>query len=408
MAAASQLPPWEGTGRWSDVRITDVRAICTAPEGTRLVVVKIETNVPGLHGVGCASFSQRALAVVSAVESYLKPLVIGRNPTDIEDIWQSGLLSSYWRSGPVLNNALSGLDQALWDICGKLAEMPVYQLFGGKARRAADAYVHVKGRDAEEIEDKARARIEAGFRYIRVQPMSPDRLDLAQPAWEPREYARVVPALFDTLRERLGDDVELLHDAHERLTPSAALQLAKDLEPVRLYFLEDLFAPEDHEYLRALRAQCSTPIASGELYVNRHEYVPVVTDRLIDFIRAHVSALGGLTPARKLAALCEFFGVRTAWHGPDDVSPIGHAAQLQLDLSVSNFGIHEIHLFGERARSVFPGTPEIRDGAVWSNEAPGLGIDIDEVEAAKYPYADHALNGSWPTVRTADGSIVRP
>ncbi|MFC9763957.1 enolase C-terminal domain-like protein [Rhodococcus jostii] len=214
--------------------------------------------------------------------------------------------------------------------------------------------------------------------------------------------------MFDYLRSELGSEIELIHDVHERLSPIDAIAVAKNLEPYDLYYLEDLFAPEDHEYLRMLRAQSPIAIASGELYVNQHEYVPLVRDRLIDFIRAHVSALGGLTPARKLATLCEFFGVKTAWHGPDDVSPIGHMAQLHLDLSVSNFGIHEVHLFGERAREVFPGLAEVRDGALWSNDRPGLGIDIDETAAARYPYADHPLNGGWPTVRNADGSVARP
>ncbi|MFF3575275.1 enolase C-terminal domain-like protein [Nocardia jiangxiensis] len=398
------MPPWEGSG----ITITGVKAILTAPEGTRLVVVKVQTSEPGLYGVGCATFSQRAHAVASAIEDYLAPLVIGRDPGDIEDIWQSCFLSSYWRGGPVLNNALSGIDQALWDIKGKLANVPVYQLFGGKVRRAADVYVHVKGQDVAAVADKITGLIEQGYRHVRAQPMSPGRLDMAQPTWDGRAYTLAVPRMFDYLRSELGSEIELIHDVHERLSPIDAIALAKNLEPYDLYFLEDLFAPEDHEYLRMLRAQSPIAIASGELYVNQQEYVPLVRDRLIDFIRVHVSALGGLTPARKLATLCEFFGVKTAWHGPDDVSPVGHMAQLHLDLSVSNFGIHEAHLFGDRAREVFPGLAEVRDGALWSNDNPGLGIDVDEAEAARYPYEDHPLNGGWPTVRTADGTIVRP
>jgi mannonate dehydratase len=187
-----------------------------------------------------------------------------------------------------------------------------------------------------------------------------------------------------------------------------AIQLAKDLERFHLFFLEDVFAPEDQDYLRMLRAQTSTPIAMGELYVNPHEYVPVIRDRLIDFIRVHISDIGGLTPARKLAALSEFFGVRTAWHGPGDTSPVGHAANLQLDLSTSNFGIQEAHLFGERTREVFPGCPEIRDGAMWSNDRPGLGIDIDEALAARYPFPEHPINGAWPEIRRRDGTVIKP
>jgi mannonate dehydratase len=396
----------------SPLEITDIRAICTAPEGIRLVVVKVETSDDGLYGLGCATFTQRPAAVVTAVEQYLKPFLVGRDPDEIEDVWQAATVSSYWRSGPVLNNALSGVDMALWDIKGKRAGMPVYQLFGGKSRRSAAVYVHAGGRDCSEVEQRVRQYVAEGFRHVRCQIEVSGHAAYGTgsegTSWEPRPYCRLVPRLFEHLRGQLGDDVELLHDVHERVPPMMAIQLAKDLEPYGLFFLEDPFAPEDNDYLRLLRTQSSIPIAMGELYVNQHEYVPVVRDRLIDFMRAHISCIGGLTPARKLAALCELFGVRTAWHGPGDLSPVGHAANLQLDLSCANFGIQETPLFGDRMREVFPGCPEIRDGAIWSNELPGLGVDLDEALAAKYPFPGHPYNGGWPEVRRADGTVIRP
>jgi mannonate dehydratase len=377
-----------------------------------------------------ATFTQRPLAVVTAIEQYLRPFLIGRDPDDIEDIWQASFVSSYWRSGPILNNALSGVDEALWDIKGKRAGMPVYQLLGGRVRRAADVYVHANGRDVSELEDRVRAFQASGFRHVRCQVEVPGyatygqassgpalagpghptvgRLDLRQEPWEPGPYCRLVPRTFEALRTRLGEEIELLHDVHERVPPIMGIQLAKDLEPFKLFFLEDVFSPEDHEYLRILRAQTSTPMAMGELYVNQAEYVPLIRDRLIDFIRVHVSDIGGMTPARKLAAFAEFFGVRTAWHGPGDVSPVGHAANLHLDLATSNFGIQEAYLFPERTREVFPGCPEIRDGAMWSNDKPGLGIDVDEALAARYPFPEHPYNGAWPEIRRADGTVVRP
>jgi mannonate dehydratase len=413
------------------LKITNVKAICTAPDGIRLVIVKVETDEPGLYGLGCATFTQRPLAVVTAVEEYLKPFLLGRDPAAIEDIWQASFVSSYWRSGPVLNNAMGGVDEALWDIKGKQAGVPVYQLFGGKSRQAADVYVHANGSDVREVEDAARAYMEQGFRHVRAQievtgystygvgssqsmpskdyrPDDAARLRVEAKAWEPRPYCLLVPRLFEHLRNTLGDEVELLHDVHERVPPIMAIQLAKELEPYRLFFLEDMFAPEDNDYLRMVRAQTAVPIAIGELYVNQHEYVPLIRDRLLDFIRVHISDIGGLTPARKLSALCEYFGVRTAFHGPGDTSPVGHAAQLQLDLSVPNFGIQEAHLFGERTQEVFPGCPEIRDGAMWSNEQPGFGIDIDEALAAKYPFPEHPYNGAWPEIRRRDGTVVKP
>jgi mannonate dehydratase len=187
-----------------------------------------------------------------------------------------------------------------------------------------------------------------------------------------------------------------------------AIRLAKELEEFGLFFLEDPFAPEDIGYHALLRQASAVPIAMGELFVNQAEYLPLIQDRLIDFFRVHISDIGGLSMARKTAALCEFFGVRTAWHGPGDASPVAHAANLHLDLSCPNFGIQEATFFGPNAHAVFPGTPEIRDGAMWSNDLPGLGVDLDEAEAAKYPFPDEPLNGAWPPVRRPDGTVIRP
>ena len=169
-----------------------------------------------------------------------------------------------------------------------------------------------------------------------------------------------MPRLFEHLRGALGDEIELLHDIHERVPPIQAIGLAKELEQYRLFFLEDPFAPEDNEYFRLLRQQTSIPIAMGELFCNVNEYLPLIRDRLIDFIRVHISDIGGITPARKLAALCEYFGVRTAWHGPGDVSPIGHMANATLDVVCYNFGIQEYSPFNDRTREVFNGCPELK------------------------------------------------
>ena len=396
--------------------ITDVRSILTAPDGIKLVVVKVDTSEPGLYGLGCATFTQRPLAVATAVSEYLRPFLIGKDPDQIEDIYQSALISSYWRNGPVLNNALSSVDMALWDIKGKRAGMPVYQLLGGKCREAVPLYAHAHGRDFAEVEDSVRAFMERGYRYVRAQVDVPGqstygtRADMrgARPTWDPSAYARIVPRLFEHLRAKLGDEVELLHDVHERLPPIQAIGLAKALEPYRLFFLEDVFAPEDIGYFRLLRQQTCTPIAMGELFNNPAEYVPLIQERLIDFIRVHLSQIGGLSMGRKIAALGEFFGVRTAWHGPGDVSPVGHAANLALDLACYNFGIQEQYDFPERTREVFPGCPEIREGMMWPNERPGLGVNIDEEAARRYPLLEEPLGGSWPPIRQWDGTVIRP
>jgi mannonate dehydratase len=227
--------------------------------------------------------------------------------------------------------------------------------------------------------------------------------------WEPARYVREVPRLFEHLRAKVGDDVELLHDIHERVSPSQAVQLCKDLEKYRPYFIEDPVPPEQNDHIRLIRQQCATPIAMGELFNTQHEYVPLITGRLIDFIRIHISQIGGLSMARKVAALAEFFGVKTAWHGPSDVSPVGHAAGLALELASYNFGIHESGVFPDRTREVFPGCPEMKDGYLYANEAPGLGIDLDEALAAKFPHPDSpTFEHSWGTTRGRDGTVIRP
>ena len=423
-------------------RIKDVRVILTEPDNIRLVIVKVETDEPGLYGIGCATFTQRPSAVVSAINDYLKPFLIGKDTADIEDIWQASYVSSYWRNGPVLNNALSGIDQALWDIKGKQAGMPVYDLFGGKARSSAAVYVHANGTDEKEVEENVLRFIDEGYHHVRVQVATPgyatysnkgseslvsddqsgprlgtDRLFEYLPEtlhahpggiFEPGPYMKSAIGLFEHIRSSVGWDVEILHDVHERIPPIQGVGFAKEVEQFKLFFLEDLFSPEDNDYFRMVRNQTSTPIAMGELYNNPHEVIPMIKDRLIDFLRIHISQIGGLTPARKLAALCEAFNVRTAWHGPGDTSPVGHAANLMLDLNTINFGIQEYAIFGENTKDVFPGCPEVRDGYMWPNELPGLGIDIDESNAARFPFKDRAYGGAWDTVRRADGSVVKP
>jgi len=410
-------------GKLAPLKITDVKTILTAPANIRLVVVKVETNEPGLFGLGCATFTQRARVVETAVDKYLKPFLIGKDPLQIEDIWQSCFVSSYWRNGPVLGNAISGVDMACWDILGKRAGLPVYQLFGGKARKAVDVYRHASGNTIQEVEEAARGFMEKGYRHVRAQIAIPGLAaygsknaakgkppgNAEKLTWEPRAYVRAVPKLFEHLRKKLGDDVELLHDMHERVPPILAIQMAKDLEPYQLFFLEDPFSPEDVGYFSKMRERTNTPIAMGELFNNPNEYVSLISNRLIDFIRIHISQIGGLTPARKVAALCEFFAVRSAWHGPGDVSPVGHAANVHLDLAIPNFGIQEARDFTQAERDVFPGCPELKEGYYWANDKPGLGIDLDEKLAAKFPITDDPpFDYQWGNLRRRDGSITKP
>lgn len=414
-----------GSEKLADLKIRDVRAILTAPARIRLVVVKVETDQDGLYGLGCATFTQRARLVASAVDQFLKPFLVGKSPLEIDDIWQSAHLSSYWRHGPVLNNALSGVDMALWDILGKVAGMPVHRLFGGKCRQHVPTYRSITGETPEAVEEGVRALMAEGQRHVRIQfggrggggtyGVRSGASDEAIPAnrrtvaYDPVAYCREVPRLFEHIRNTIGDEIELLHDVHERVPPIQAIRLIKDVEPFRPFFIEDPFSPEDADYFSYLRAQAAVPIAMGELFTNPREWLPLVTDRLIDFMRIHISMVGGLTPARKIASLCEFFGVRTAWHGPGDLSPVGHAANIHLDLAVPNFGIQEGRVFSQAEQDVFPGCPEIVDGNYRALDRPGLGVDLDEALAVEFPIGDDPpFDMHWGNLRLEDGTIIRP
>jgi mannonate dehydratase len=406
-------------------KIKDVSVIKTAPAGVRLVVVKVTTDQDGLYGYGCATFTQRADLVVDAVDRYLKPLVLGRPADAIEDLWGAMYNSSYWRNGPVLNNAISGIDQALWDIKGRQAGMPVYELLGGKCRRAAMLYTHAAGREISDTIDQARKLIAGGAKAVRLQVGVPgnaaygapgqgqtaDRAALEDPTFDPDAYVRRTLQLFEAARKELGGEIQLLHDVHERVPPRLAVQFAKDMEQYRLFFLEDALSPEDIDYFRQIRAQCATPLAMGELFNNTHEWRMLIRESLIDYIRVHVSQAGGLTPCWRMAAMAEAFNVKTAWHGPGDVSPIGHCANVTLDLVSPNFGIQEWTMPNERIQEVFTGYPVVKDGYIYANEKPGWGVEINEAAAAKYPYGSERgerknLNGGWGVVRKPDGTVI--
>ncbi len=396
--------------------IREVRTLLVQPDNQVLVLVKVATSEPGLYGWGCATFTQRFHAVAAAVDRHLAPLLVGRSADAIEDLWQMMNVNGYWRNGPVLNNAASGVDMALWDIKGKAAGLPCYQLWGGMSRPAAAVYVHANGAEPEEVAAAAESYRSEGYQHIRCQlggyPGTGSRMrgrpDSAPggAVFDPQEKLRRIPELFSYLRQRLGDEVELLYDVHERLAPADAIWLAKRLEPHRLFFLEDLFAPEDNDWFEKVRCQTAIPLAMGELFCNPQEWMPLVSRRLIDYIRVHVSTIGGISPALKLAHLCDAFGVRTAFHGPRDVSPVGMAANVAMDVHLHNFGIQEWSLRTDNERKVFDGIPEVRRGYAYPNGRPGLGIDVDEKAAARFPAEDRVID--WTQSRLPDGTLGRP
>ncbi len=403
------------------MKITEARVIVTCPS-RNYVLVKLHTD-EGLYGVGDITLNGRELATARLFEEHVAPLLPGRDPDAVEDIWQYLSRGSYWRGGPVQATVVAGVDMALWDLKGKRAGLPVYSLLGGKTRRAALAYTHCGGADFQEVEESCRRALENGSQAVRVQcavpglpggvygqgggpeaaaaTWSPVGGLPAVELWEPEPYLSMVPRLLSHLRESLGPSLKLLHDVHGRLTPIQAARLAREVEPYRLFFLEDPLRPEHRESLRVVRRASTTPLAMGELYTSRWDCLLPVTEQLIDFVRCDLAHCGGITEARKIAALAEPFGVQTAWHGPGDISPVAHAANVHVDLAVPNFGIQEMVFFPEVVREVISGGPEYRDGCLWAAERPGLGVEIDEKKAARHPYRPAYL----PVARRADGSV---
>ena len=403
-------------------KIKDIKCIRTRSTGT-WVTVKVITDQPGLYGIGSAHDYNATGAVVAAIDEWVAPRLIGREVSHIEDIWQSTFTSGYWRTGPTHNVALGGIDIALWDIKGKEAGMPVYQLLGGPCRAAVPCYAHAVGTDLPALEEDVRRYMEEGFQVVRCQ-LGPygaggfiDLGEAPQPknAW-PQErvfdeetYCDNVVNMFDYLRKKLGYGIKLTHDVHEHLRPNMAVSLAKRLEPYRLFFLEDVLPPEQIAYFRQIRQQCTTPQAMGELFVNVQEYLPLISERLIDFIRVRVSKAGGITQAQKIAHLCEFFGVQTAWQEGGNTDPVNQTAAFHLDMAKWNFGIQEENHFSAEELEAFPGTPVLEGGYLYPNDRPGLGIDIDEEKAARLLDPDLARKPRYVAEdRKSDGTVVRP
>mgnify|MGYP006276361139 CR=1 FL=1 len=406
--------------------IKKTRAVVTAPAGIDLVIVVVETDQPGLVGYGCATFTQRASAVAEVVNRYLDPLLRDRDAGAIEDIWRVVHANSYWRGGPVTNNALGGVDMALWDIKGKEAGMPVYRLLGGPCRDRVDVYRHADGATTDDVIRDALRLEGEGHRFIRCQVggyggagamrKSADAESSTTGAGgaladrgiviDPKRYIELTVEMLHEVRNALGHSVELLHDIHERVPLAELPRFAHALDDVGLFFLEDAVPLEHTAWLAEIRRASTVPIAIGELFTGPEHWMPLIENRLVDFIRVHLSHIGGITPAKKLAALCEAYGVRTAWHGPGDCSPFGHAANLHVDMAVPNFGIQEYYEPPQVLDEVFSGFPKVTDGALRPTDAPGLGVTFNEEAALRYPPA--LTPPTWTQTRLSDGTQIYP
>lgn len=399
------------------MKITDARVIVSCP-GRNFVTLKIETD-QGVYGIGDATLNGREKAVVSYLEDHVVPVLIGRDPRRIEDIWQYLYRGAYWRGGPVTMTAVAAVDTALWDIKGKMAGMPVYELLGGASRDRVLVYGHANGADIEQTIDEVGRYIDLGYKAIRAQSGIPgvkgaygvgrgqmyyEPADSALPTetlWDTSAYMNYAPKLFDRLRETYGPDVELLHDVHHRLTPIEAARLGKSMEPYRLFWMEDCTPAENQEAFRLVRQHTVTPLAVGEIFDNIHACQILIQEQLIDYIRATVVHAGGITHLRRIADLAALYQVRTGCHGATDLSPVCMGAALNFDIWVPNFGIQEFMRHTPETNEVFPHGYVFQEGYLYPSDQPGIGVEIDEKQAAKYPYNPKQL----PVARLKDGTM---
>ena len=384
------------------MKITAARVIVCCP-GRNFVTLKIETN-QGLTGVGDATLNGRELAVASYLQDHVLPCLIGRDPQQIEDIWQYLYKGAYWRRGPVTMSAIAAVDTALWDIKAKMAGMPLYQLLGGRSRTGVMVYGHATGRDIAETVDEVLRHREEGYQAIRAQSGVPGlekvygvsaTKRMYEPAdgnlpnehdWDSAKYLRHTPRLFEAVREAVGEDIHLLHDVHHRLSPNEAAQLGRSLEPYQLFWMEDPTPADNPQAFRLIRQHTTTPLAVGEVFNSIWDCKLLIEEQLIDYIRATVTHAGGITHLRRIADLAALYQVRTGCHGATDLSPVAMGAALHFDTWVPNFGVQEYMPHSAQMLSVFPHDWRFERGMLYCGETPGHGVDIDEKLAAKYPY----------------------
>jgi mannonate dehydratase len=398
------------------MKIADGRVIVTSP-GRNYVTVKIETS-DGVYGIGDGTLNGRELAVASYLEDHLLPVIRGRDPGDIEDIWQMLYKGAYWRRGPVTMAAIAAIDVALWDIKGKVLGTPLWNLLGGRSRKGVLVYSHASGRQAQDVVEKVEELKAQGFKAIRVQCLVPGidemygtpraggevedaTLPFVESGWDTARYLRFVPQLFESVREATGPDLQLLHDAHHRLSPIEAAGLGRSLEDIRLFWLEDAVPAELQAGYRIIRQHTTTPLAVGEVFNSIYDCEQLIREQLIDFLRMSVVHGGGITHMRKVAAFAEIYQVRLGSHGAADLSPVTMAAAAHFDIATHNVAIQEYAAHPPQANEVFPHTWSVKDGYLSPGDAPGLGVDIDERAAQRFPYVRSYL----PITRSTDGTI---
>ena len=402
------------------MKIKDIKVFVCSP-GRNFVTIKIITE-EGVFGLGDATLNGREMAVVAYLEEHIAPCLIGKDASQIEDIWQYLYKGAYWRKGPVTMTAIGAIDMALWDIKGKKANMPVYQLLGGKSRKGVTVYGHANGETIDEVLNNLGRMIDEGYKVVRLQCSVPNlkgtygtmegkknyyELQGNRPLppeqqWSTPKYMNFIPELFKKARERFGYDIGLCHDVHSRLTPIEASRLGKLLEPYNLLFMEDTVTSENPQGYKIVREHTVVPLAVGEIFNTVWDAKILIENQWIDYLRTAVSHGGGITPLRKISDFADMHHVRMAPHGAPDQSPICFMAQMNFNMWVPNFGIQEFIGFGtQKLNEVFKYDVEIKKGLLYMEDKPGLGVEFNEVAAKKYPYKRSYL----PVNRLEDGTL---
>jgi galactonate dehydratase len=387
------------------MKVTNIRTLVVNAEMRNWVFCKVETDQPGLFGWGEGSLEWKTRAVVGAIED-LAPMVVGEDPRRIEHIYQKLYRQSFWRLGVIGMSGISAIEQALWDIKGKLLGVPVYDLLGGQVREKVRMYTHLGGGDMRSVYetfevgpliDLAQKVIGNGYTAVKV---------VFVPYSEPLEGIAKVKrfaTLMGKLREAIGDTVDVMIDFHGRTYPAMAIQYIQAVEEFSPYFCEEPVPPENVEALLEVRQSVRVPIATGERLVGRHQFRPVFENRVCHVIQPDLCHCGGIMEAKKIAAMAETYQMGVAPHNP--LGPVANAVALQFALSTPNFLIQEDMLTDVPWRwDVVRSSLKTENGYWLPTQASGLGIEVDEEQARKHPFQQEVMHST--TIRAEDGAVL--
>jgi galactonate dehydratase len=386
------------------MKITDIRTIVVNAQMRNWVFVKVETDTPGLIGWGEASVEWKTRAVAGAVED-LKPFVVGEDPTRIEHIYQKLYRQPFFRPGIIGQSAISGIEQACWDITGKALGVPVYRLLGGAVREKVRMYTHLGGGemtsvytsfDPEPVVELALQVVERGYTAVKVV-FVPYSEPLMGPA-----HVKKLRQVMGRLREAVGDQIDIMVDFHGRTYPAVAIEYINAIAEYHPYFCEEPVPPENIDALAEVRAAVPVPIATGERLVTRHQFREVFEKRAAHVIQPDLCHCGGLLEARKIAAMAEAYYMGVAPHNP--LGPIANAAALHFALATPNFLIQEDMLSDVPWRwDVVESSLRTEQGYWLPVTAPGLGVEVNEKEAARHPFVQEPLQSA---VYAPDGAVL--